>query len=228
MYPVKQFLIPAGDRNRPGTRLHPKGIIIHSTALDDVPDENISLYFAKNPTCKTSNIASAHYALDWDSITEMIPENEVAYHAGPMANYKYLSIEICETNDPVRFEEAWKRATWLAADICKRYQWNPDDKIRSHNWVTQTLGGTDHTDPYPFFVQFGKDMDCFIADVKTLMQEKVSETKMKPQDSEKVAGILSQQWLILNQFPGTEQAKAELERLADEVRIAGGLPPKNR
>lgn len=52
--------------------------------------------------------------------------------------------------------------------------------------------------------------------------------KMSPEDANKITAILGSVWNQLNQLPGTDQAKREIGRLADEVRLAAGLPTQNR
>lgn len=167
MYPITNRYLPTTDSDRPTNPLKPIGWIVHSTATPNAPDENIATYFATHDAD-----ASCHYALDWDSITAIIPENEMAYHAGHQANIRFLSVEMCETDDPVKFAEVWKRTVWLLADGCERHCWSPDVAIHSHLWVTHTYKETNHTDPYPYFQKFGKTMEMLIGDVKQLMERK--------------------------------------------------------
>jgi len=154
-YPIVQRLI---TQNRSGSQLIPQGVIIHSTATPGATDEAEFNYF--NGAYRD---ASAHYFIDWDSITRTIPDNEVAWHAGTLANYRFLSIEMCEPAgyDPAKFEEVWNRTVWLVTDMCNRYPWGPGE-VHSHDWVTKNLGGTDHTDPIAYFAKYGKTWNDFI------------------------------------------------------------------
>lgn len=163
-YQIIERLLPVGV-NRPGAGLNPIGVIIHETDNPDATAEGHARYFASG-----NRDASAHYFVDYDSIVRTIPENEVAWHAGPKANRQFLSIELCHFDDEVRFQETWKRAVWFAADMCKRYGWDPDQAIHSHAWVSRTYQETDHTDPYGYFQAHGKTMDDFIADVKSQLE----------------------------------------------------------
>lgn len=54
------------------------------------------------------------------------------------------------------------------------------------------------------------------------------KSKMSQEDANKITAILSQVWTLLNVLPETEEARKEIGRLADEVRLAAGLPTKNR
>lgn len=169
-YEIKENLLP-NNLNHPNyntTELIPQGVTIHETATPEATDENESEYFHRE------NIqASAHYFVDWDSITRIIPENERAWHAGSQANTRFLSIEMCNTNYLQKFIEAWNRMIWLTADICKRYKFNPFDinQLNYHLWVSETWGETDHVDPIGYFARNGKTWGNFVNDVNNLLKE---------------------------------------------------------
>lgn len=162
IYTFRQRLLPIG-KNRPGTPLNPEGIIIHETATPGATDEREADYFHSD-----NRNASAHYFVDYDSITQLIPENEQAWHAGPTANKKFLSIEMCHFNEADKFIETWKRSVWLAYEICQRYKFIPGTHIQSHDWISKKWGETDHTDPIDYFEKHGKQFYDFIKDVEQL------------------------------------------------------------
>jgi len=152
--------------NRPGTALYPSGQVVHSTAGPGATALDIRNYFSNHPEVE----ASAHVVIDWNSIVEMIPENEKAWHAGPTANRHYLSFEMCEpaANDPDRynkFQKVWDRAVWYCAKTCIKYGWSTNDNIFSHNIISLTYHETDHTDPYGYFAKYGKTWSQFLAAV---------------------------------------------------------------
>lgn len=149
-YGITEKLI---SKNRSYEKLVPDGFVIHSTATPGATDENEQAYFNNN------NIkASAHYFIDWDSITRTIPENEVAWHAGYTANHKYLSVEMCEPKDYnlTQFEEVWKRTVWLVADACVRYNWTTGPNVWSHRGISNRWNETNHIDPIPYLQKYGK------------------------------------------------------------------------
>ena len=150
-YEIKQKYITS--TNRPKKALAPQGIVIHSTATPGAPAINIRDYFANHPEAK----ASAHAAIDWTTIIEIIPANEKAWHAGPTANNTFLGIELCEPkeHDPAKFAEVWNRAVWYAAKACKQFGWDPS-KIYSHDEISKMFHETNHTDPTAFFAGYGK------------------------------------------------------------------------
>jgi N-acetylmuramoyl-L-alanine amidase CwlA len=187
-YKIKQDLLPDGFNN-PNKILIPCGLVIHETSDDGATDEDESKYFHNNKVN-----ASAHYFVDHDSITQLLFENKVAYHAGQTANYMYLSIELCHfNNNESKFNEVWKRGVWLSADICKRYGWNPLNKVVSHNWVSKTYKETNHTDPLDYFIQYKKTFDDFINDVNKEMiniSDQISDWAKVSVDKAKNSGFI--------------------------------------
>lgn len=169
MYQITEKLLRKGGRkensNRPGTPLRPVGVIIHETGTPNATAENEYRYFSTG-----YRGASAHYFIDDKVILRVIPENEVAWHAGPTANRMFLSMELCHFDDEARFQEVWKRAVWLAADMCRRYAWDPDASVHSHAWVSRTWKETNHLDPEAYFAAHGKSMEQFVAEVKNLLK----------------------------------------------------------
>ena len=129
---------------RPGTKIVPKGLVIHWTAnegkgADAVANRN---YFNK-PTTE----ASAHYCVDDKQIVRCLPETEMGYHVGaksykPEALQKLstypnnctIGIEMCVNVDG-DFRAMYQRTVELAADILKRYGWSVD-KLWRHYDIT--------------------------------------------------------------------------------------------
>ncbi|KZE44162.1 N-acetylmuramoyl-L-alanine amidase [Brevibacillus parabrevis] len=124
---------------RPGTKIVPKGLVIHWTAneskgADAVANRN---YFNK-PTTE----ASAHYIVDDRQIVRCLPENEMGYHVGAKSykpealkqlssypNNCTIGIEMCVNVDG-NFKAMYQRTVELAADILKRYGWSVDKMWR--------------------------------------------------------------------------------------------------
>ena len=139
-------------RNRSEEPLKPRGFVIHSTATEGATAQNEYIYFNTNDLQ-----ASAHYFVDWQEIIRTVPENEKAWHAGPTANSKYLSAEMCEPKgyDEEKFNEVWRRTVWLVADACVRYGWTTKD-IFSHEYMSLTYKETNHIDPIPYLKKYGR------------------------------------------------------------------------
>lgn len=151
-YSISEQLI---SYNRPGTPLTPQGFVIHCTDTPGATAQNEHDYFNSG-----DRQASAHYFVDASQIIRCIPENEIAWHAGPTANHKYLSVEMCEVEP---FDEVWKRTVWLVADACVRYGWNTADNVFSHRGVSAMYHETNHTDPIAFLASHGKTWEDLLA-----------------------------------------------------------------
>lgn len=166
-YEITEDYLPVG-LNRSGQSLSSIGITVHETATENATDENESKYFHN-----ADRSASAHYFADYDSITQLIPDNEVAWHGCYTANHKFISIEMCHFDDEDKFNESWKRTVWLVALKCITYGWNPEniEEVNNHNWVSDQWHETDHTDPIGYFEEHNKTWDDFINDVKIQIEE---------------------------------------------------------
>ncbi len=157
-YQINQNFI---SKNRSGKTLSPIGMVVHDTATKGATDENEQAYFNNN------NVqASAHTFIDWNSITETVPDNEVAWGSGPTSNHEFLQVELCvpASHDPCKFQEVWDRATWYFAYkfINKiNIKTVTKDNLISHAEVSNRWGETDHQDPIAYFQEYGKTVDDF-------------------------------------------------------------------
>lgn len=163
MYPISEQLL---SFNRSGQSLSPQGFVIHSTDTPGATAQNEHDYFNSG-----DRQASAHYFVDGSNIIRCIPENEVAWHGGPTANHKFLSVEMCEV-DP--FDLVWARTVWLVADACIRYGWSTGPNVYSHRGISAMYGETNHTDPIQFLANHGKTWDQLLAaiDAEIVNQKK--------------------------------------------------------
>lgn len=148
--------------NRSHQALNPVGLVIHDTDNPGATAQNNRDYFSRVYVA-----ASAHYFVDWNNIIQTIPENEVAWHAGPTANHRYLSIEMCEPkgHNQEEFNRVYQETVELAADICNRYGWSASN-IFSHYWCSMTFRETDHEDPIAFLKEYGKSWNDLVNDIQ--------------------------------------------------------------
>lgn len=153
--------------NRPGTAFTPTGIVLHSTDTPQAPAAQIRNFFDSHP----ADQASAHVCVDWIQVVTMIPWRpgtaEIAWHAGPTANHRFLGIEWCETDDATLFAQGY--ANYLAAvrAIIDAYTWSVDDAhVWSHERISNTFHETTHVDPTPYLTKHNKTWDELIADIK--------------------------------------------------------------
>lgn len=172
VYTVKEQLIVF---NRSHKALHPQGFVIHSTDTPGAAASNEHDYFNSG-----DRQASAHYFTDWVEIIRTIPEAEQAWHAGPTANSRFLSVEMCEpATNTAQFNEVWNRTVWLVADTCVRYGWNTKDNVFSHRGISALYHETDHTDPIGFLTRCGKTWEQLLAAIDAGIAELKSAAKAK-------------------------------------------------
>lgn len=155
--------------NQTNLILKATGGIQHSTGNGEDTDEGNNKYF--NTADREAN---AHAFIDSDSITQNVEWNKLAWHARRPGSLTNWGIEMCETKDPVKFQEIWNRAVWLWAYLFTRVSIPAITNItintlRSHdeeNRMYHKGNKNNHTDPTAYFAKFGKNMDMFRADVQ--------------------------------------------------------------
>ena len=120
---IKKIFAPEGSKCRPGSPLNFAGVTIHNTGNKSKTADamNHAAYLQGSGKNKT---ASWHYCVDESVITQSIPENEMAWHAGDgglgFGNSRTIAIEIC-MNDGGNLEAATDKAAKLTAFILSRY-----------------------------------------------------------------------------------------------------------
>ena len=168
------LLDPGPAHSRPMSPLAAEGLVLHSTADPGATARQVRDYF------NSHRGASAHVAVDWSETLVAIPwryaDAEVAWHAGPTANGRYLGMELCESTDRDQFEASYARWTGAAAAILKAYGWPCDDAhLWSHARISATFKETDHTDPLPYLLKWGVDWMQVLADIHSLVQEPTTQ-----------------------------------------------------
>lgn len=162
---VQKFI----SKNRSGVKFTPSGIVLHETAN---PEDNSEMEF--NYFDKEIVQASAHAFVDADTIIQTIPWNEKAWHAGPTANGKFIGIELCHSDDPVKFKKIWGNGVWLCAWLYTNLSHVivpdvyvlSDDSFMSHAQVSSKYKETDHMDPVSYFAKHDKTVQEFVVDVQ--------------------------------------------------------------
>ncbi|MBG9945567.1 N-acetylmuramoyl-L-alanine amidase [Brevibacillus formosus] len=117
---------------RPGTRITPRGVVIHWTANEG---KGANAVANRNYFNKPTTIPSAHYCVDDKQIIRCLPENEMGYHVGAKSykpeaikrlssypNNCTIGIEMCVNKDG-DFSQMYQNTLELTADILKRYGW---------------------------------------------------------------------------------------------------------
>ncbi|OOB77263.1 MAG: hypothetical protein ATN33_03075 [Epulopiscium sp. Nele67-Bin001] len=142
-----------------------KGIVIHYVANPGSSAVANRNYFNN----LTSTYASSHYIVGLEGeIIACIPEDEIAYHAGDKTyNSTFIGIEVCHPDTTGKFvEPTYSAVVELTADICKRYNLNPQTDVIRHYDVTGKL--------CPLYYVNNKDAwEQFLSDVEKSMSAEV-------------------------------------------------------
>lgn len=121
--------IPLNATRRPGKKITPKYLTIHSTGNANSTAQNERAWLI-NPN--NTRQASWHICIDDKEAIEAIPLDEMAYHAGTNeGNSQSISIEICESADR---KKTLENAAQLAAKILKEHGWGIDRLKRHYDW----------------------------------------------------------------------------------------------
>lgn len=173
---IKQEFLTS--KSRPRQALNPIGIILHDTDDAGATAQNEHDYFQNS-----APQASAHAIVDWNGIIQLIPWNEIAWHAGHTANHSRLGVELCvpPKHDAEKFLVVWNEAVDLFASLLKnviKQNTVTTDNIMSHAEASNKWKETDHQDPVNFFKEYGRTVDEFRQAVQAKMKgsSSVSQT----------------------------------------------------
>ncbi|MGN9865908.1 peptidoglycan recognition protein family protein [Bacillus swezeyi] len=190
---VKNF-VKINQYTRPGLKLSGvKGIVMHWTATPGASALNERNYF--NGTCiADKRYASAHYFVDRKEAQQIIPENEVAYHAHdrnhcyvsflkPNANTKAIGVELCVEKNGKIHSETLQNAAGLVADLCKRYGLSTDKIVRHYDVTNKNC-------PAPW-VSDTSQLTAFRKKVDSLLgNQTISKTTASTNQPSKSTGII--------------------------------------
>ncbi|PEJ20491.1 N-acetylmuramoyl-L-alanine amidase [Bacillus toyonensis] len=153
-----------------------EGVVAHSTATPEAPAINIRNYEAR-----TWRNAFVHYATDWDENIQIASTKYRAWGAGPVANARFVHVELSETSDPIKFKKSYERYVKLLAKILKDRNIHPSVGLWTHKDITYKLGGTDHEDPIGYLTSHGVSESQFRNDVLKAYNGDSVSVKPKPQ-----------------------------------------------
>lgn len=223
--PIVERFISA---NRPGARLVPQGLVVHSTANPGVDAEAHWRYWNSG-----DRGTSVHLVVDWRQAIALIPwepgRAEVAWHAGREANQRFLSLEICEATHPDQAQAGWQNAVAVAAQVLQAYGWG-EERLLGHAHVTWWIGGTDHVDPLPYFARWGWSWGHFAAAVAAALGRRLPDTapvQRTPVPIVDAAGqVLAEGWLegdrtavLLRDLAGALGLRVEWDGQARRARL---------
>ena len=138
-----KLLTMGGSHGRPGTKMEPKGVVIHYVGNPGSSAIGNRNYF------ENTGVASAHYIIDISGeIIRCVPDNECAWHAGvsygsqwnSMAatnNSRFIGIECCHPDAGGKFSDKTRTALIeLVATLCNKYGWTVQKDVYRHYDVT--------------------------------------------------------------------------------------------
>lgn len=169
----------------------PEGIVIHDTANENSTLNNEVAYMKNN-----WQNAFVHGFVDGNRIVETANTDYLAWGAGPVANERYIHMELVHTHDKDSFARQMNNIADYAATNLQYYGLKPDSAeydgrgtVWTHRAVSNFLGGTDHVDPHGYLQSRGYNYDALydLINEKYLIKEGVvapwgtaSNTTTKP------------------------------------------------
>lgn len=157
---ITKSYVTKNNRYKAAEIIKPQGIVLHSIGCPQ-PKASVLL----NSWANNSSQYVTHYVLDDTVIYQCMPDNYKCWHVCSPGNDKWIGVEMCEpkqikytsgakftcsnrsaAQDYVR--KTYANAVQLFAHICKKYGWNPQTAIYTHNYITKNkLSNTNHVDP---------------------------------------------------------------------------------
>ena len=137
MVKLTEIFIRKGTAARPGRAMSPKFITIHNTANTGTGAgaRSHASYMSVNGGQNKS--VSYHYVVDDSEIIRLIPDSEIAWHAGDGArgigNLQSIAIEICE-NPESNLRQATDNAAELTARLMSDWKIPIANVVQHNHW----------------------------------------------------------------------------------------------
>lgn len=154
MTAIKEAIVASGHG-----ALMPQYFAVHSTANPGATAANHVSYWRGNPDY------AVHLVSDWDEAYHTVPYDRICWQVGN-GNAVCEGLEICEALTREQFERGLEVARSVILQRLAAHGWTVDGNVRSHDWFTRVYGGSDHTDPLPYFNRWGWTWDMFIQFLK--------------------------------------------------------------
>lgn len=133
------------------------------------------------------NAYTTHWVGSGGKVIQVAPSGYISWGAGWYANYRsYAQVELARTNNKSTFEKDYKSYVELLRQLAKESNIpikfdSPGKGIKSHEWVADNLGGTDHRDPFSYLASWGISKAQFKKDIEQGLT--VPNKPQKPQES---------------------------------------------
>lgn len=137
---------------------------------------------------------TSHWVGSGGKIIQIAPVGYIQYGAGGIANpLSYAQVELARTNNAETFKKDYAAYVWLLRKLAAECGIPQSlDKtgngIKTHLWVTNNLGNTDHTDPYAYLNSWGISNSQFATDIANGLSETVTVSNRISVSYERMVG----------------------------------------
>jgi hypothetical protein len=188
---LKTLIFTQNACYKAGKTIVPRGIMVHSTGANNPelrryvgPDDGL---LGQNKYGNHWNQPMARHVCVHAFIGKLangsvatyrvLPWTARAWHGGSgpkgCVNDTHIGFEICEDGltDSAYFTAAWREAAELCAHLCGEFNLDPlaDGVLIGHCEGHKRGIATNHADPAHWLARFGKSMDTFRAEVRSLL-----------------------------------------------------------
>jgi len=217
------------NNRRPGLKLEPTSITIHNTGNPASTARNERKWLTNTTNTRT---ASYHIVIDEHEAIEVIPLDEVAWHAGDgssagSGNRTSIGIEVCESGN---YEATIKNTIELVAKMLHERNWGVNQLKRHYDWSKKNCPRIMNQDgKWTGWTQFINRVQLKLNELKNASNgikdddtrsdsEETEEYQMNAEDANKIIKFLSAAYFATS----NAEARKEFNRLANELRKASG------
>ncbi|MEF2593338.1 MAG: hypothetical protein U0M51_02180 [Eggerthellaceae bacterium] len=155
--------------------LSPSYMCVHSTANPGATAANHASLWSRQPDY------AVHLVSDWRECLHCVPYGALCWQVGN-GNAFVEGIEVCEAENRADFEAGIEIAAQACAERLAARGWGVG-RLITHDMARTMWGGTDHTDPTPYFSRWGYSFDQFKARVAEIMEGDI----VREEDIERIA-----------------------------------------
>ncbi|RDW22204.1 hypothetical protein CWR48_00415 [Oceanobacillus arenosus] len=141
-----------------------EGVVAHETANDKSTINGEINYMKGN-----YKRAFVHAFIDHNHIIETHPTDYGAWGAGPIANDRFVHVELVRVHSFDQFARSINNYAYYIAKVLFDYNLGVTDAentgkgtLWSHKAVSTHLGGTNHVDPHGYFARYGYKWNDFV------------------------------------------------------------------
>lgn len=159
---VKERIVAQGHGN-----LNPTLFCVHSTANPGATAQNHADYWSRNGE------NAVHLVSDWTECLHCVPYDRLCWQVGN-GNAVCEGIEICEATNAEDFKRGIDIAAEAVAERLNAHGWTTY-QMRTHKWFSENYGGSDHTDPIPYFDRYRYSWEDFVNLVDSKLRKEAPE-----------------------------------------------------